>query len=300
MKVVVAGGSGLIGRALCAELAARGHDTVVLSRRATSRGGARTVQWNPDAAGGAWKEELRDAEAVVNLCGASVGGGPWTRRRKRVLRRSRLGPTRALVEAIASLPPGGRPRVLVSSSGTDQYEGRDARAADEDTPPVDTFLSRLCQDWEREAGRAEAHGVRVVLARTSLVIAEGAPALRLLALPFRLFLGGRLGAGTQWVSWIDVGDAVGILRFALESEEVRGPVNLAAPDARRQSEFAGAIAAALRRPSWLSTPAWLLRLVLGEQAGLLLGSRRVWPARALAAGYTFACSRLEDSLARRL
>jgi len=190
--------------------------------------------------------------------------------------------------------------VLVSSSGTDQYEGHDAQPADEDTPAVDTFLSGLCQEWEAEATKAEADGVRVVLARTSLVIAEGAPALRLLALPFRLFVGGRFGSGRQWVSWIDLSDAIGILLFAVESEEMRGPINLAAPDARRQSEFAHAIASTLHRPSWLATPAWLLRLALGEQAGLLLGSRRVWPARALASGYTFACPGLEESLSRRL
>ncbi len=300
MKVVLAGGSGLIGRALCAELARLGHEPVVLSRRTPRVAwAARTVRWHPEASG-PWVGELRGADAVVNLCGASVGGARWTKRRKRTLRDSRLVPTRALVQAIASLAPSERPGVLVNSSGTDQYEGRDAYPAGEHTAPVDTFLSRLCQEWEAEAARAEEHGVRVVLARTSPVVAENAPALRLLALPFRLFIGGPLGSGRQWVSWIDMADAVGIVLMALESERIRGPINLASPDPRRQREVAGAIAAVLRRPSWLTAPAWLLRLVLGEQAGLMLGSRRVWPTRALAAGYRFALPRLEDSLAQRL
>ena len=194
MKVVLAGGSGLIGRALCSALVQLGHLPVVLSRsprRAAPRlpAGVRCVEWHPPQLSD-WTAELAGAAAVVNLAGESVGVWPWTARRKRALRESRLIPTDMLVTALATLPRLDRPRVLVSASGTDLYEGQDAEAATEETAPADTFLSRLCVDWETAAQRAAELGVRVVFARTSLVIAREAPSLRLLMLPFRLFAGG--------------------------------------------------------------------------------------------------------------
>jgi uncharacterized protein (TIGR01777 family) len=299
VKVLVAGGSGLIGRALCAELQRLGHEPVVLTRQAALRmpGQVRSVVWKPPAMG-PWTEELATADAVVNLAGATVGKWPWTGARKRVLRDSRLEPTNALVSAIAASPAGQRPTVVINASGTDLYEGLDAEPADEETPSAATFLATLCRDWEAEAMRASALGLRVVLARTSLVIASRAPSLRLLTLPFRLFVGGPIGSGRQWVSWIDIGDAVGLLIWAIETAGLRGPLNLSAPDPRQQAEFARVLGATLHRPAWFRTPAWAVRLALGEQATLALGSRRVWPARALACGYTFASPRLEKSLSR--
>jgi uncharacterized protein (TIGR01777 family) len=301
MKVVVAGASGLIGRALCTELAQRGHRPVVLSRNPRRRAvpAARVVAWRPPGRGD-WGGELAGAGAVINLAGESVGRWPWTPARRRALRESRIVATRTIVDALAEVPTQARPPVLVNASGTDLYEGRDDEPADEETPPTTTFLARLCVDWEAAARRAEDVGTRVVLARTSLVIADGAPSLRLLSLPFRLFLGGRVGSGQQWMSWIDIGDAVGLMIRAIESDELAGPVNLSAPDPRRQVDFARALAAALHRPSWFPTPAFAIRLALGQQATLALGSRRVWPARALGAGYRFMHPALEESLALRV
>ncbi len=300
MKVVVAGGSGLIGAAICRALLAAGDEPVVLTRDAGRAGrasdGVRSVLWQPPGLG-EWAEEVAGAGAVVNLAGASIGRWPWTSRRKRVLLDSRLGPTRALVDAMAALPRERRPGVLLSASGTDVYEGRDPTPAAEDTPPGDSFLARLCLAWEAEALRAETLGVRVVLMRTSSVIARGAPFVRVVSLPFRLFLGGRLGSGRQWVSWVDLADAVGLYLWALESSGVRGPLNVVAPDPRRQATFARSIAMALGRPCWFPTPAWMVRLVLGEQVTLALGSRRIWPGNALASGYVFRQPRLEVSLA---
>ena len=299
MKVVLSGGSGLIGRAICAALVAAGHEPVVLtrdpSRVSQLPGSVRAVAWNPPEPGD-WETELTDADAVVNLAGESIGRWPWTARRKAALLESRLSATRTLVEAIGRLPAERRPSVLLSASGTDLYEGRDAQPADETTPPADTFLSRLVLAWEAEALPAEALGVRVVLMRTSPVMAPGAPVLRVLALPFRLFVGGRLGSGQFWMSWVDIDDAVGLYLWALESTAIHGPLNVAAPDPRRQSEFARVLGAALHRPSWFPTPAWVVRLVLRDQATLALGSRRIWPAEALALGYVFRRPRLEDSL----
>ena len=303
MKVVVAGGSGMVGRALSAGLADAGHDVVVLSRHPERhrRGGAgiRIVAWAPPSIG-AWANELDGAGAVINLAGESVGRWPWTKRRKQQLRDTRLIPTQALVAAIEAVPPDRRPRVLFNASGTDGYEGSDSVPADESTPFVDTFLAHLCRDWEAAAVRAESLGLRVVLLRMSLVVARGAASLGVLALPFRFFLGGRIGSGRQWMSWIDRRDAVGMVLWALESDTVQGPVNVAAPDPRTQADFGRALGRALRRPFWFPTPAWLVRLVLGEQATLALGSRRVWPARALALGFGFRHGRLEEALADSL
>ncbi len=298
MKVLVAGGSGLIGRSLCTALVAARHEPVVLSRnpgRARLADGVRCVEWNPPEIGD-WATELDGVGAVINLSGESIGRWPWTAARKRVLRESRLVPTATLITAMAALPPERRPRVLLNACGTDSYEGRDEQPADESTPPSDTFLARLCVDWEQQALKAEELGARVVVMRTCSIVAPGAASLRLLSLPFRLFVGGRIGSGQQWMSWIDMSDAVALYLRALESDELRGPINLAAPDPRRQVDFARALGTVLHRPSWFPTPAWAVRLLFREQATLALGSRRVWPAKALALGYEFRRGKLEESL----
>ena len=299
MKVVVAGGSGLIGTALCRALVAEGHEVVVLTRGVSSTRspvrGARTATWDPRTRGD-WTAEIAGAGAIINLAGASIGRWPWTSSRKQVLRESRLTATRALVDAIGALPESARPAVLLQASGTDLYEGRDDVPAGEDTPPGGSFLAGLCLDWEAEATAAAAVGVRVVLLRTSSVIARGAPYLRVVSAPFRLFVGGRLGSGRQWVSWVDITDVVGLYLFALESDAIDGPLNVSAPDPRQQVDYARALATALHRPHWFPTPRWLIRALLGDQATLPLGSRRVWPTKALAAGYVFERGSLEDAL----
>lgn len=303
MRVVIAGGSGLIGTALCHALSAAGHEVVVLTR---GTGGTiaigpnvRAVVWQPPSIG-EWAAEIAGAGAVINLAGASIGRWPWTPGRKRLLRESRLSATRALVDAIAALPERARPTILLNASGTDVYEGRDETPAGEDTAPGVSFLAQLCLDWEAEALRAEGSGVRVVLLRASSVITRGASYLRIVALPNRLFVGGRIGSGRQWVSWVDLVDVVGLYLLALESEAIRGPLNVSAPDPRTQVAFSRCLSDALHRPSRFPTPAWVVRLVLGDQASLALGSRRIWPTKALAAGYTFQRPRLEDALAAAL
>jgi uncharacterized protein (TIGR01777 family) len=301
MRVVIAGGSGLVGRHLSALLLADGWAVDVLTRdpktgRDKAPRGARDIAWNTTA-DSALRDALDGADAVVNLAGEALGPRPWTPGRKRSLLESRLRATNALVESIAALPTERRPNVLVSASGTDVYTGRDAAPADETTAPANDFLADLCRQWEAAAGRAEALGVRVVLVRTAFVLARDAPVLRLLALPFRLFLGGRLGSGRQWFSWIHVDDLARMYRLGIVDRALNGPVNAAAPEPILERDLAAAIGRRLHRPAWLPVPAWLIRLVLRGQSTLVLGSRRAVPARALAAGYVFLYADLEQALA---
>jgi uncharacterized protein len=302
MKVAVVGGSGMIGRALDSSLAGDGHDVVTLSRdpspRAIAPIGVRVVRWSVDDIAGL-AAQLEHADGVVNLAGARVGPRRWTTARKQVIRESRIGPTRAIVEAIRSLPSDRRPLVLISASGTDGYTARDdsdATGATESTPVGGGFLGSVCRAWEAEARRAEVLGVRVVCLRIGPVLAREATVLRLLSLPIRLGFGGPLGSGNQWISWIHLQDVVGVIRLSLANGDVRGVVNVVAPRPVRQIDLARAMARQLHRPTWLRLPAWLLRMVLGEGAEVILGSRRVLPARLLELDYAFRFPTLDAAL----
>jgi uncharacterized protein len=303
MKIVVAGGTGYIGHALVPELVAAGHEVVVLSRsgRDGGVGGGRLVAWDPvGGAAGEWTRELLGSTAVVNLAGASIGGGRWTEARKRLLLESRTQSTGALVGAIRQLESRDRPRILVNASGIDYYGDRGDEIVTEESAPGSSFLARLCVQWEAAAREAEALGVRVVLTRTGVVFGKGADALERLALPFKLFAGGPLGSGQQWFPWVHLDDAVGIYRFAIENESVTGPLNLVSPDVRREKDVAGAVGRVLGRPSWAPAPAFVLRLVLGQLAELILQGRHAEPRKALAHGYQFKRPNLEDALRQAL
>jgi uncharacterized protein len=304
MRAVIAGGSGMIGRHLARALLADGWAVDILTRdvgRATRRipEGARAVGWVPDRPAGL-ETVLDGADGVINLAGVSLGPRPWTPGRKWAILASRLEATSAIVAAVRALPPERRPEVLVNASGSDVYTGRDARPADESTEPTHEFLADVCLRWEAAAREAEALGIRVALVRTAFVLAPDAPVLRLLALPFRLFVGGRLGSGRQWFSWIHIDDLVGIYRLALTDPTISGPINGAAPEPCRQADLANAIGATLHRPVWLPAPAWAIRLALRDQATLVLGSRRVVPSAARAAGYAFGHPTVEEALAEVL
>jgi uncharacterized protein (TIGR01777 family) len=315
MRVVVAGGSGLIGRALVASLLADGHAVTVLTRdpdRARKRlpVGCEIRAWD----GGLDPEavvELEGVEVVVNLCGVPVGPRPWTPGRKREIVASRVRPADALVRAIATLAPADRPKAYVSAAGTDWYTDLDAKPATEAAVPpprgnpakgagTTQFLWTVCDEWERAALRAEPLGVRVALLRTSFVLAPGASLMGLLALPFRLWLGGPLGSGRQWFSWVHIDDVIGLYRLAIADERASGAVNVAAPEPCRQGEFAAAIGRALGRPSRLRVPGFAIRIALRGEATLALGSRRVVPARALELGYRFVYSDVTAATAAAL
>jgi uncharacterized protein (TIGR01777 family) len=299
VRVIIAGGTGFIGRHLSASLVSNGHDVTVLSRAATearAEPGVRLVEWDARSAAGGWADQLRGADGMVNLVGASIGSGRWTKRRMAEILNSRLEATGAIVQALEQTPAGERPRVLVSASGIDYYGERGEEAITEESAPGGSFLARVSQQWEAAARQAEPLGVRVVLIRTALVFGRGAPAFRLMVLPFRLFAGGPLGSGRQWFTWIHLDDLVGLYRFALEHDAVKGPLNAVAPDLRRQREVAREIGRALHRPSIMPAPAPLLTLALGRQSELLLHGRRATPKKAEQLGFRFRFPDLPGAL----
>lgn len=306
MKVVMAGGTGYIGAALGEALTAGGHEVVVLTRRppGASAGlatGVRMAQWDPRYPDAGWAAELRGADALINLSGANVGSRPWTPARQREILDSRLHSTGALVKAAGALPAGERPRALVNASGVDYYGDRGEETLDEDSPAGDgALLAQVCSQWEAAAREAESLGLRVVRMRTGVVLSRRSSALGLMALPFRLFAGGPVGSGRQWVSWIHLADVVGLYTLAAENETVAGAVNAVAPEPVRNADLASAIGRALRRPSWLRAPAPPLRLVLGRQAEVLLVGHRVTPKVALALGYSYRYPTLAAALADAL
>lgn len=300
-KVIVAGGSGLIGSALTRELAGAGYDVVVLSRspKEVERlpEGARAALWDGKSAEG-WGAEAEGAAGVVNLAGANLAGGLWTESRKRVLRASRLESTGALVAAIArAAERGAAPRVLLQGSAVGFYgEGGD-RELTEESPQGEGFLARLSAEWEAASAPAEGRGVRRVLLRSGVVLAAEGGALPKMALPFKLFVGGPVGDGAQWVPWIHLRDEARAIRFLLEHSEAAGPFNLVSPEPATNRELSRKLARALGRPSLMRAPRFALRAALGEMADTILTSQRVVPRRLAELGFTWEYPALERALA---
>ncbi|GHA79721.1 epimerase [Streptomyces thermoviolaceus subsp. thermoviolaceus] len=290
-RIAVAGASGLIGSALVASLRADGHQVVRLVRRP-----ARTpdeVPWDPenqqvDAAG------LAGCDAVVNLAGAGVGDHRWTEAYKKRIRDSRVFGTAALAEALAGLDTP--PRVFVSGSAIGIYGDTGDRVVDEDSPPGDGFLARVCVEWEEAAAPAQEAGVRTVFARTGLVVSRQGGAWGRMFPLFRAGLGGRLGDGRQYWSFISLHDEVAALRHLLDTESLSGPVNLTVPEPLTNARITAAMGRVLRRPTPFAVPAPVLRAVLGEMAQDVLGSARVVPRRLLESGFSFAFPGIEDAV----
>ena len=289
MKILMTGSTGLLGTALRQELKRGGHNVCRLVRPGTNIEALRgsdgfDVKWEP--ATGHLEGAGEGADAVVNLAGASIVHGRWTAGQKQLLKTSRVDTTRALVTALSKMAP--RPRVLISASAVGYYGSRGDEVLREDSPAGNDFLSQLSIEWEAEALKAEVLGIRVVLARFGVVLAKEGGALPTMARPFRLGVGGRIGSGQQWMSWITLRDVVAILRMALDSGAPRGPINVVSPQPVRNAEFTSQLASALHRPALFPAPAFALRLMLGEMAdALLLSSQRVEPAQLAKLHYPF-------------
>jgi uncharacterized protein (TIGR01777 family) len=289
MNIVIAGGTGFIGGALTDALIARGDKLTLLTRDAE----AAQARWDRKAGvalwdgrtDGDWAKTLDGADAVINLSGAGIADHRWTPARKLVLIHSRIHSTRALVSALSRAAK--RPKVLLNASAVGYYGDAPEGASTEASAQGRDFLAALCGQWEREALAAAPLGTRVVLARFGVVLEEGGGALAKMAPPFKLFAGGPLGSGKQSLPWIHRDDVVGGLLFALDHEKLSGPVNFAAPGAVNNREFSAALGRALGRPSWAPAPTFVLKLALGEMAGMLLGGQLVAPKALLDAGYKF-------------
>jgi uncharacterized protein len=289
MKILVTGATGSVGTALVGNLQQAGHTVCRLIRPGTVEPAANAsqgfdVKWDP--ATGEMGGAAVGADAVVNLAGAPIAGGRWTTARKQILRASRVETTRSLVHALARM--AARPMVLISASAIGFYGNRADEILNEESAAGNDFLSEIAKEWEAEAVKAEAIGIRVVLARFGVVLAKNGGALPQMMKPFRLGLGGKIGSGQQWTSWIAMEDVVGILRLAMENNGVRGPVNIVSPQPVRNAEFTKILGEVMHRPAVFTAPAFALRLAMGEMAdGLLLASQRVQPAVMERNGYQF-------------
>ena len=293
MKVVVTGGTGFLGWALVDALRRDGHDVTVLTRRTARASGE--VQWTPAAGSGTWLKTFDGVGAVVNLAGEPIAEGRWTAARKRTILASRVDTTRAVVAALRQT--GAHGVALLSGSAVGYYGTESNEALEESSPPGSDFLATVCRAWEAEALEASAFA-RVVLLRTGFVMARDGGALPQLALPFRFFAGGPVGSGRQVMSWIHRDDWVAMVRWALATADVRGPLNLTAPAPVTNREMASAIGRALHRPSFMPAPAFALRLALGEMAdALILRGQRVLPRVALERGFAFRYRSLDEALA---
>jgi hypothetical protein len=298
MKILITGSTGLVGTALTQNLQRAGHTVCRLIRPGASsqtigNSQAFDVNWNP--ATGELGGAAVGADAVVNLAGASIADGRWTRQRKQLLRSSRVDTTRALVQALAKMSV--RPGVLVSASATGIYGNRGDETLTEASQPGTDFLSEITKEWESEALKAEALGIRLVRARFGVILAKHGGALPQMLRPFQFGIGGKIGTGKQWLSWITLDDTVAILRSALENANITGPLNVVSPRPVTNAQFAKALAATLHRPAIFPAPAFALRLALGEMAdALLLSSQRAVPAQLQKLNHQFLHPDLANAL----
>jgi uncharacterized protein (TIGR01777 family) len=296
-RVVIAGGTGFLGRPLTEALVRDGADVVLLSRnRGATSARVRSAPWTPDGNAGDWAREIDGADAVVNLAGESIAARRWTAAQKTRILESREKATRSLVAAIAraSQPPP----VFVSASAVGYYGPLGDEIVDERGAAGSDFLAGVCVRWEAEALRAASAKTRVVCIRTGLVLAGDGGALPEIARPFTLFAGGPVGSGRQYLPWIHRDDWVAIAQWAIRTPTVSGALNATAPTPQTSADFARALGRALHRPALLTAPAFALKLILGEMAeGLLLSGQRAVPAKAQALGFAFRYAALDEALA---
>ncbi len=303
MRVFVTGGTGLIGPPLIQTLRSRRHEVLLLTRRpgaARTRLGseAQVVEGDPTREG-PWMDAAAGCEAVVNLAGENIFARRWSDDFKRAMRDSRVQATHNVVKVLGRQPrtASGEPKVLVNASAVGYYGPHGDEEIDESTPPGRDTLARICVDWEQAARQAEPLGCRVALVRTGVVLDRNAGALAKLLPPFRFGMGGPVGSGQQWMPWIHHADIVGIFALAVEDSAAAGPINGTAPGPVRNQDFGKALGAVLHRPAFLPTPAFGLRLMLGEVADVILEGQRALPRKAESLGYAFRFPTLDAALA---
>lgn len=291
MKIVISGSSGLIGAALVQRLRDDGNDVTRLVRRPPSA--ADEAPWNPDA-GELDASIFAGAHAVVHLGGVSIAGKRWNPARKAAIRDSRVNSSRLLSETLAGLP--SPPAAFICASALGYYGSRPHDILTEDSPPGGDFLARTTADWEAATGAASAAGIRVVNPRIGIVLSARGDMPKRMLPPFKLGIGGKLGSGRQYMSWVHIDDVVAAFIHAIQTPTLRGPINLAAPNPVTNAEFTQALARALGRPAVFAVPEFALRIALGEMADFTLGSARLQPKRLTESGFTFRWLSIEDAL----
>lgn len=297
MRVIITGGAGLIGRALTQNLTADGHEVIVLSRTPERvrqlPAGATAAGWDGRTAEG-WAHLADGAGAIVNLAGENLAGGRWTTARKQRILNSRLQAGRAVVQAVKMA--GQKPEVVVQSSAVGYYGPRGQQEITEETPPGDDFLAKVCVDWEASTAAVEGWGVRRVVIRSGVALSPAGGALPQMMLPFKFFVGGPLGSGRQWFSWIHLSDEAAAIRYLLDTPHAAGPFNLSAPVPVTNAEFSRVLGRVMGRPALIPTPALALKLLLGEMSSTLLTGQRVAPQQLLNLGFTFDFPEVEAAL----
>jgi uncharacterized protein (TIGR01777 family) len=296
MRIVIAGGTGFIGTALSARLLERGHSVIMLARspsRASDSSSQEWVHWDPFSPG-SWEKVINGSDGVINLAGEPIADKRWTASQKEKIRSSRIGVTRAVVASIAKA--GQKPKWLINGSAVGYYGPRGEEVVTEKAEAGDDFLGRTCREWEEEASKAEDGGLRVVRLRTGIVVGKGGGALSKMVPPFKFFVGGPLGGGKQWMPWIHLEDEVGLIEFLMENSNAHGPINATAPNPETMKDFCRTLGKVLHRPCWAPVPSFVLHLLLGEMADMLLTGQRALPAEAQRLGYRFRYPLLQGAL----
>lgn len=295
MRIIIPGGSGLIGKALIPALAAGGNEVWVLTRRPqlVLPGGARSALWDGKTTQG-WQHLVDGAGAIINLVGENIGSGLWTAAKKKKILISRLDAGKAIVEAVRSV--SHKPKIMLQSSAIGCYGMSEDQTFTENSPIGSDEFAEICAAWEASTQPLENMGVRRVILRNGLFLDLHQGILPKLMLPLRLFVGGPLGNGRQWYSWVHPADYVNAVIWLINNENATGPFNLTAPEPSQMADFGRALAAAMRRPYYFPVPGFALRLVLGQLSTLVLKGQRVVPSRLLESGFKFQFSSLHDAL----
>ena len=296
MRLVVTGATGFIGSALCAALLEQGHALTLLTRgapRDANTGTKHWLHWTPGTLRD-WDAAVDGVDGVINLAGEPIAEKKWTHTQGRRIEKSRIDATHSLVQACAKVRQ--KPKFLINASAVGYYGPRGDETLTEDAPPGDDFLGVLCQAWEDEAQKAEELGLRVVRLRTGIVLGPGGGALTKMAKPFKFFLGGPLGSGKQWMSWIQLEDLLRMILLVIENPLARGPINATSPNPVQNKEFSRTLGKVIHRPCWAPVPGFALKLALGEMAQMLLTGQRVVPAAAEKLGFQFRYPHLQEAL----
>ncbi|WP_342431537.1 TIGR01777 family oxidoreductase [Neobacillus sp. FSL H8-0543] len=294
MEIVIAGGSGFIGKKLTDTLLSNGHEVVILTRKIRPANGMVSyVRWLEDGANP--ETVIEKADAFVNLAGVSINDGRWTARHQKQIYDSRMTATDELLRIIFAMAQ--KPSVLINASAIGIYPASTNTIYSEDSSEIASdFLGRTVLDWEKKAKQAEGHGLRSVFMRFGVVLGNEGGALPLMSLPYKLFLGGTVGSGEQWVSWVHVTDVIQSIAFAIETSELSGPVNVTSPSPVRMKAFGKTIGSVLHRPHWLPVPSFAMKFALGQKSSLVLEGQHVLPKVLMNAGYKFSFPLLDAAL----